>query len=787
MESHFLSRRLLKVSTLLCLSPVLAYGKGENGNSNFDVFDYIDPFIGTSDGGHSFPGATLPFGMVKAVADTDGANQGGFASDASFVTGFSHTHDSGTGGPGSMGNFPIFIHPACPDDNLTKCSWQESDRSVRWDRESTKAQPGFFSISLNNGVHAEMTVTNHSALYRFSFPEAAPDSLNPVVLVDMADLHHSRHNGTTSVDPHTGRFTGSATFEPSYGVGTYRVHFCADFHGPSIRDTGIWLDDEVRPGKNTVSLNASGSGGAFARFTPPQANGTMDVRVGISFISATQACSNAEKEQPNFDFEDTVARANAAWKEKMGVISLDTSGVSTELQTVFWSGIYRTMISPQDYTGENPLWKSDEPYYDSFYCIWDSFRGIHQLITLVDPLSQSRMVRSLVDIYRHEGYLPDCRMSFCKGLTQGGSNADVLIAEAYLKGIPDVDWDTAYRAVVKDAEVEPENFNVEGRGSLQSWKSLGYIPIHDSNTTAKGLRTRSISRTVEYAYDDFCIAQMAKSMGHDGDYKKYMKRATNWENVFKPNQTSSWRGSNFTGFLQPRNADGTWAYQDPMFCGPYLQPDACLMDENAKETYEGSSWLYTFYVPQDMAKLIRALGGRSKFIDRLSFFHDSGLLNMGNEQAFLPVFQFHYAGRPALSTERAHSYIPRLFNTSVGGLPGNDDSGAMGAFAVFSMLGLYPVHGQDVYLISAPFFKEASIRNRITGNVATIRNINFDPLYKSIYIQNVTRDGKPWTRNWIGHDFFIEGGTLEITLGDKESNWGTRIEDLPPSMSEYRW
>lgn len=188
-----------------------------------------------------------------------------------------------------------------------------------------------------------------------------------------------------------------------------------------------------------------------------------------------------------------------------------------------------------------------------------------------------------------------------------------------------------------------------------------------------------------------------------------------------------------------------------------------------------------------MAKLIRALGGRSKFIDRLSFFHDSGLLNMGNEQAFLPVFQFHYAGRPALSTERAHSYIPRLFNTSVGGLPGNDDSGAMGAFAVFSMLGLYPVHGQDVYLISAPFFKEASIRNRITGNVATIRNINFDPLYKSIYIQNVTRDGKPWTRNWIGHDFFTEGGTLEITLGDKESNWGTRIEDLPPSMSEYRW
>ena len=266
-----------------------------------------------------------------------------------------------------MGNFPIFIHPGCPDDNLTRCSWQESDRAVGWDQRSTKAKPGFFSISLNKGVYAEMTVTNHSDLYRFSFPDAIPDSLSPVVLLDMTDLQHSRHNGTASVNPQTGRLTGSATFEPSYGIGTYRAHICADFSGPSIRDTGTWQDDESKPGKSTVSLNASGSGGVFARFTPPKANGTIDVRVGISFMSAERACSNAEKEQPNFDFEDTVAAAKAAWEEKMNVISLDPSGVSTELQTVFWSGIYRTMISPQDYTGENPLWKSDEPYYDSFY------------------------------------------------------------------------------------------------------------------------------------------------------------------------------------------------------------------------------------------------------------------------------------------------------------------------------------------------------------------------------------------------------------------------------------
>ncbi|KAB8073563.1 glycosyl hydrolase family 92-domain-containing protein [Aspergillus leporis] len=688
MRLHILTTWLLRATALHCLSPAVVEQE-ENASSGFDVFSYIDPFIGTSDGGHSFPGATLPFGMAKGVADTDGANQGGFASDARSVTGFSHTHDSGTGGPGSMGSFPIFVHPSCPDDNLTSCAWLKSDRVVGWTQRSPKAQPGFFSISLRMA---------------FSFLDAAPESLNPVVLVDINGLHNSRHNGTTSVNPRTGQFTGTGTFEPSYEIGTYTIHFCADFKRTELRDTGSWIDNEARPGQNTVSLKGKGSGGTFTRFKSPGADGTITVRVGVSFMSITQACSNAETEQPDFDFEGTVAAAKTAWKEKMDVVSLDATGVSTALQTVFWCGIYRTMISPQDYTGENPLWESDEPYYDSFYCIWDSFRGIHQLITLLDPLSQSRMIRSLVDIYRYGGFLPDCRMS------------------------------------------------------LMSWQSaeLEHPWIHpnpDANTTTRGLRTRSISRTVGYAYNDFCITQMAKRMGHDKDYKKYMQRATNWKNVFKPNQTSSFRGATFTGFLQPRNADRAWTRQDPMFCGPYLRGK-----------------LLALYI--DMGGLIAALGGRSKFVSRLSFFHDSGLLNMGNEQAFLPVFLFHYAGRPTLSTERAHSYIPRLFNTTIGGIPGNDDSGAMGSFAVLSMIGLFPVHGQDVYLISPPFFREVNIRNKITGNRATIRNINFDPTYKSVYVQKVTRDGKPWTKNWVGHDFFTDGGTLEITLGSKESNWG---------------
>jgi len=184
-----------------------------------------------------------------------------------------------------------------------------------------------------------------------------------------------------------------------------------------------------------------------------------------------------------------------------------------------------------------------------------------------------------------------------------------------------------------------------------------------------------------------------------------------------------------------------------------------------------------------MASLIATLGGPEEFVRRLDYFHTSDLLYIGDEQGFLPVFQYHYAGRPAKSAERVHFYIPSQFNSTVDGIPGNDDSGAMGSFVALAMLGLFPNPGQDVYLITPPFFQEWSITNKVTGNKATVRNVNFDASYHNIYIQSATLNGKPYTRNWIQHSFFLDGGVLELTLGRNESAWGTRLEDLPPSLS----
>ena len=209
---------------------------------------------------------------------------------------------------------------------------------------------------------------------------------------------------------------------------------------------------------------------------------------------------------------------------------------------------------------------------------------------------------------------------------------------------------------------------------------------------------------------------------------------------------------------------------------------SCYLNPSGHETYEGSAWLYTFFVPQDQAALITLLGGADEFTRRLDYLHESGLLYIGDEQGFLPVYQYHYAGRPGKSAERSRFYLPSQFNETLVGIPGNDDSGAMGSFAALAMLGLFPNPGQDVYLITPPFFQEWSIVNKVTGKTATVRNVNFDGT-ENLYIQNATLDGVPYSKNWIGHSLFLEGGVLELTLGSSESAWGTREEDLPPSLS----
>ena len=295
---------------------------------------------------------------------------------------------------------------------------------------------------------------------------------------------------------------------------------------------------------------------------------------------------------------------------------------------------------------------------------------------------------------------------------------------------------------------------------------------------------------MEYAYDDFCIALLAEGLGRTEDVEKYYLRGGNWVNYWNSEQRDLYRDSmgqvlhtDFQGFMQPCMVNGTFRYQNTRTCSPIHQTHSCYYD-TAQDTYEGSPWLYSFFVPQNMAALVELMGGRERFVERLTFFHTSGISYMGNEQGFLPVFQFHYAGRPALSSYWAHQYIPSLFNATVNGIPGNDDC-AMGAFSAFAMMGFFPVAGQDVYLLTPPFFPEVRIRAKIPGRWAVIRVKNFDPEHKAIYIQSAKLDGRRYTRNWIEHEFFLKGGVLEFVVGEAESKWGTTDDELPPSYATW--
>ncbi|KAF2139420.1 glycoside hydrolase family 92 protein [Aplosporella prunicola CBS 121167] len=753
--------------------------------------------------------------MAKAVADTNStSNQGGFTTDGAPITGFSSMHDSGTGGKPSLGNFPLFAYTHCANDDVNNCVFPKRSRATPYVNGSVVASPGYFSITLSSGIKVDMTAAAHTSLFRFQFARsnATATASSPLILLDLSDLSDSRQdNGTVSVDAASGRIQGGARFEPSFGAGTYVAYFCADFAGAGVRDAGVFVDSRASADVHdlTISRSINGyplPGGAFVRFADP-GDAPVLARVGLSFMSSERACANAETEIPEFGFEATRDEAVALWREKLSPVVVATEGVERSLLVNFYSGIYRTMVNPQDYTGENPLWESEEPYFDSFYCIWDLFRSQLPFLTILDPEQVARMVRSLIDTYRHTGWLPDCRMSLCKGYTQGGSNADIVLADAHLKNVSSgINWADGLAAVIKDAEDEPFDWCCEGRGGLASWKALGYIPAQDFDPYGFGTHTRSVSRTLEYSYNDFAVATLAQRLGApSAQVATYLGRAGNWRNLWKADQVSPMAANTstaqFVGFFQPRYANQTWGFQEPLACSS-LDSDAsraCSLQNTGQETFESSIWEYGFYVPHDMAALISVLGGPEAFTTRLSHLHDASVGSIANEPAFLPVALYHYAGRPGLSSRQARRYVPGSFKTTWDGLPGNDDSGAMGAFVAFAMMGLFPVPGQDVYLITAPFFASVEVRSPVTGRVAKVRCVGVLPgdgvggngtnnggngtVNGDLYIQSALLDNEPYTRNWLDHSFFTEGRELVLTLGRNESRtWGTRAEDVPPSL-----
>ncbi len=707
---------------------------------------YIDPMLGVDAGGNTFPGPSLPFGMVKPGPDM-GSNQSNSGWEATAnINGFSQTHVSGTGGGPKYGN--ILVQPT------TGAPRGSNYASPRTDEH---ASAGYYRVTLaryHTGV--EITTASRAALYRFTYPAGPPRN----ILFDVSHML-SASNGygeaqtvvssavhilsPTEVEGHSSLVGGW-----NKQTTPYTVYFYAITDRPAA-SWGTWNGDVLHFNSTEQQAGVWVSSGGWLTFAPSET--VVQLKVGISFVSESAAKKNATAEITDFDFDRLHTDAIAAWDKALAPIEL--KGANEEDRQVFYTALYHTMLMPVDRTGDNPLWQSYEPYYDDFFTLWDTFRSSGPLLTLIAPERQAAMVRSLVDTFRHEGWLPDGRSGNFTGRTQGGSNAEFFITDAYLKGLTGIDWKTAYEGMVKDAEVSPEDQIREGRGGLDDWKSLGYLSIEGVD--------RPASKQMEYAADDYELALLAQALQHPEDYDRYRTRSQNWQKLWDEQASDG----GFTGFIWPRHRDGSWKAPFNSLEGGTWGGDTF---------YEGNAWTYSTFVPQDVARLIERSGGKDTFVKRMdAFFAGPGRYDVTNEPGFLSPYLYIWAGRQDRTADRIRSILAGSFHAGPRGLPGNDDSGAMSSWYAFGKMGFYPNAGQDVYLLGSPAFPEVLI-HLANGNAFTIEAKNVSSENK--YISKAEWNGQPYTKAWFRHEDLMRGGRLVLTMTAQPAHWDTG--DPPP-------
>jgi len=679
-------------------------------------WQYVDPRIGSVGVGRTFPGPCMPFGMAKPGPDCGVLPNAGWAQMPAHVTGFSQTHVSGTGGGQKYGN--ILIQPCLSADD---CGEQP--------RHSESIALGYYSTTYMNGIRTEITTDERCAYYRFHYPT------NGALLIDV-------------------------------------THYLGKDSIPNLRERQQFVDagyevvsDHEVQGYSCISGGWNNGGPYTVFFTlqsdrPFKAEGCMlsfsdtlvNVKVGISYISEQQARKNIGLRS----FDEQLHYLRMAWERYLEKFCI----MGTEQQKrMFYTALYHTMLMPVDKTGENPRWKSNA-YYDDYYAIWDTYRTSTPLLTLICPEREFAIVNSLLNMYKHEGYMPDARSGDCNGRTQGGSNADVMIADALAKGLQGIDYHLALKAMLKDGEVDAgEEHEKHGRGGLNEYIARGYIPY--------GI-PRAGTRTVEYAFNDWCIAQVAKHLGKSKVYQRYMKRSENWKNLWR----SDYEYDGMRGFILPKDENGQWLDSVPWGHSKVFHPTIPYTPTTKVSPwylpwwdtffYEATSEEYSLSIPHDVEGLIEVCGGAEAFKKRLDLFFAKGYYNVQNEPSFLSPCLYHWIGRPDLSTQRIHQIIRDHYTDQPDGLPGNDDSGAMSSWLAFHMMGLYPLAGTDTYLLNLPLLSGCSF-TLPNGKLLQVERTDEGDCFAG-----VTFNGQAITSARITHQELMKGGKLIFT--SKTSN-----------------
>ena len=777
--------------TIVALISVVS-PKAASGPNN--RVDFVDPFIGTGGEGHTFPGAVVPFGMMQLSPDTGNPMRGsdpqaeiykrcaGYHYDDTTILGFSHTHFSGTG-HSDLGD--LLIQPMTGTAHLHAGTEQnpESGYRSRFSHEREWAEPGYYGVDLlDYGVRAELTTTLRAGMHKYTFNEAKKGYV-------LLDLTHAIYNFPNKViwsdarvlDDSTlllhRRTNGWAKNRPTYFV----VKFSRPFDDVELvnednrryRCNGCLDKQNNKPSTIVNPAERFTAGKAvkvLVHFDKPSAAPVL-LKVGMSAVSFDNAVENLSEEIPHWNFEQTRQQARDAWETHLAVV--DVEGALSDKRQ-FYTALYHALQAPsvyQDVNGEylgvdGAIHKADDFTHHTLFSLWDTYRALHPLLTIIEPERVPDMVTSMLKHYEQSpnSILPIWSFQGHETWTMIGYHAVSVIADAYLKGIRNFDINLAKKAMLDTA-------NHPRYDAINEYKRFGYVPMD--------VLAESVSITLEYAYDDFTIARFLDSTGDRALATEFFTRSQNYRNVFDPQ----------VGFMRGLDSKGNWNPdfdpEEAKYMGPFT---------------EGNSFQYSFYVPHDVAGLIELMGGEQHFVERLDTLftrelreekikeHEdiAGLIGQyahGNEPSHHIAYLYNYAGQPWRTQQRIRQIMDTLSSDKPDGLAGNDDVGQMSAWYIFSALGFYPVAPGDLsYAIGAPQIPQAKL-NLSDGKTFIMLAENLTEENK--YIQSAWLNGKSLDRSYLTHEDIMTGGTLKFVMGaEPNKQWAQAQASRPPSFGK---
>lgn len=740
--------------TLILLVAVLFVGCNSSKDKKAfkdDILNYVNPFIGTAGHGHTFPGATSPFGMVQLSPDTglEGWDwcSGYHYSDNSII-GFSHTHLSGTGRSDFM---DVMLMPFVGDVKLQAGTKENPDWGYRsrFSHDEEWASPGYYKVNLKDyDIMAELTVSPRCGIHRYTFPE----NINSHIILDL-----SHHFSTDSViytslevinnNTITGQRKTKGWGEPGEKYWSNQQLFFAMQVSKPFQSVNVVTDDMIIEDKRAEGKNIK----AILNFETKQ-NEKVLIKVGISAVSIENALRNLSNEIPDWDFDEVLAKTQAEWRSKLSTIAVSAP---EETKNIFYTAFYHSLLAPCLYNDVNGEYLgSDKKVHTAqdfsnytVMSLWDTFRAQNPLLTLIAPDKTNDIINSMLAQYDEYGLLPVWSLWSSETNCMIGYHSIPVIVDAYFKGIRGYNVEKAYEAMKTSA--------MQDEFGVKELKQYGYIPYDKYN--------KSVSTSLEYCYDDWCIAQIAKDLKRNDDYEYFMKRAATYKTYFDKEYKLMNGFSSKGKFRRPF---------DP-FYSSYGECD----------WVEGNSWQYSFFVPHDVEGLIALHGDKNTFAEALDKLfsvptdmsgHDvpidiTGLIGQyahGNEPSHHVAYLYNYAGQPHKTQEKVHEIMTTLYTTQPDGLCGNEDCGQMSAWYVYSAIGFYPVNpAGGVYVFGKPMLDKADLK--IGANTFTIEAHNLSK--ENIYIQSIKLNGEKYNKLYITHQDIVKGGKLEFEMGAQPS------------------